>query len=530
MLENVSIINFILKNNISTEDGTTYSFDKHKFMFEPLQVLARLEKDVVVYKAAQIGFSTAAMLATFWVAKNKLVDIIYTLPTQTDVKDFAGGKINRIIAQNEVFQEWVKDRDTVEQKTIGNNIIYYRGTFTEKAAMMVSSDLNVYDEIDASNQKVIEQYSTRLQASPLQRQWYFSHPSVPGNGVSRYWEKSDQRHWFIKCEHCEYEQFMSFPESFDLENEKYVCKKCGGVLSNDVRRNGRWVAKYKDKEIVGFWIPLWICPWISAKKIITYFNEKSPEYFTNKVAGLPYVGSGNKPTYDMVSKNITNELVDIDERIVIGCDTGLTQYYVVGNKDGIFHYGKAKGYDEIEGFLKKWKRSIVVFDAGGDLVKPRELREKYIGRVFLCHYSVDRKSMQFVRWGKDKEEGNVNADRNRMIQLLIDEFNDGRVSLFGRESDWYDYWLHWNNIYRVQEENRLGIVEKRWERSGDDHWVHATVYWRVGMDKFGLGDGAVIDSNKYTFAEGSSHTISPDQTVSFNPLKHLGEKANFDKL
>lgn len=529
MLENISIIHWILANNIKTEDGGEYSFKSHKFMFDVLRELARLEKDVVVYKAAQIGFSTAAMLATFWVAMNKHIDIIYTLPTQSDVKDFAGGKINRIIAQNPILQKWVKDRDTVEQKMVGDNIIYYRGTFVQKAAMMVSSDLNAYDEIDASDQRVIEQYSTRLQASDLQRQWYFSHPSVPGNGVSKHWEKSDQRHWFITCPHCGYEQFMSFPESFDLEKEVYVCKKCAGELDDDTRTKGRWVQKYTDRDSIGFWIPLWICPWVDAKKIIKYYNEKSPEYFTNKVAGLPYVGSGNKPTYDMITKNISTDTVDVDGRIVIGCDTGLTQYYVVGNSNGLFHYGKASGYDEIEGFLKKWKKAIVVFDAGGDLVKPRELREAYPGRVFLCHYSVDRKSMQLLRWGKDKEEGNVNADRNRMIQLVIDEFNDSRIPLHGKEDTWYEYWLHWNNIYRVQEENRLGVLEKRWERSGDDHYVHATVYWRIGMDRFGVGEGSIIDGKPYTFAK-QSFTVSPDQTVSFDPLKHLHEKANFDNL
>lgn len=492
-LENVSIIRWITKYGIKTEDGTPYTFKDYMFMYDPLIEMSRAKKDLVIYKAAQIGFSTAAILSSHWIAKNRKMDIIYTLPTATDVKDFAGGKINRIIAQNPIMQDWVKAKDTIEQKEVGENIIYFRGTFTEKAAMMVSSDLNIYDEIDASNQKVIEQYSTRLQASKHKLEWRFSHPSVPNNGVARYWEKSDQKHWFITCSHCKEEQFMEFPESFDEDKEIYVCKYCKGEIYDDDRRKGRWVQKKVNQKLMsGYWIPLFICPWVSAKDIFKYKREKSEEYFYNKVLGLPYVGSGNVVTEEVIMQNLTSEINQQDGRIVIGCDTGLTQYYVVGNQDGLFYYGKHENYDEIEKLLKMFDNSIAVFDAGGDLVKVRELKEKYLGRVFLCHYNVDRKTFQLVRWGKNKESANVNVDRNRMMQLVIDEFSDKRIPLQGDENDWYDYWLHWKNIYRVEKENHLGQMVRVWERAGDDHWCHATLYWRVGMERFGHGEGAII--------------------------------------
>lgn len=516
MLENYSIINWIQKHGIKTEDGSPYDFKNHMFMYDVLCELAKANKNVVVYKAAQIGFSTAAVLATLWIAKNKGIDIIYTLPTANDVKDFAGGKINRIIAQNEILKSWVKDHDTVEQKTVGNNIVYYRGTFTQKAAMMVSSSLNAYDEVDTSDQRVIEQYATRLQASETKAEWYFSHPSVPGNGVSKHWEKSDQRHWFVRCRNCKHEQFMSWPESFNMERQVYQCKGCQNELNDETRRKGRWVAKYLDRDFVGFWIPLYICPWVSAEEIIKLNNEKSEEYFINKVVGYPYVGSGNKPLISMIENNLTDTINMQDGRIVIGCDTGLTQWYVIGNQKGLFYYGKSKGYDEIEGYLRRWPKAVVVFDAQGDLIKPRELREKYPGRIFLCHYSVDRKTMQLVRWGKDKEEGNVTADRNRMIQLVLDEFNDKRVPLQGNLDDWYDYWLHWNNIFRMQEENNLGVMQSKWERSGDDHWVHATVYFRVGMDRFGKGEGAIIYGTP-SLGQRTAPEVSPDNTVPIPP-------------
>lgn len=507
MLDQISIINWIVKNNIKTEDGTPYTFHDYMFMYDVLRDLASLKKDVVCFKAAQIGFSTAAILTTLWISKNKGIDLIYTLPTQADVQQFAGGKINRIIAQNPVMQDWVKDKDTVEHKAVGDNIIYYRGTFSQKAAMMVSSDLNAYDEIDASKQDVVEQYSTRLQASRLKREWFFSHPSAPGIGVDKHWGRSDQKHWFVKCSHCEEEQYMDFPQSFDLENEKYICKYCKGEIYDDDRRRGRWVARYKDKELSGYWIPLFICPWVSAKEIIGYHKNKSAEYFTNKVLGLPYVGGGNKLTKGHFERNLTDDVImpDTDERIVIGVDTGVNLHYVVGGAYGIFEYGEASPsednghdpYKEIEYMLNRWKRSIAVIDQGGDLIGSRKLREKYPGRVFLCLFGTDRKTKELIRWGKNDEQGAVTADRNRCIQLVVDEFSDSRIPVEGNSDEWYDYWLHWNNLTRIKEYDTKTNEFKRfaWVRSGDDHWALSTVYWRVGMSKFSQ-KGSILSTEK----------------------------------
>src|SRR6185503_9401985 len=107
-------------------------FKQHPFLFHPYTDTSPKQ---VIFKAAQIGFSTLAIIKSLWIAKNKGMDIIYTLPTESDVQVFAGGKINRIIAQNPILQEWVKDKDSVEQKSIGHNMIYYRGTWTQKAAI-----------------------------------------------------------------------------------------------------------------------------------------------------------------------------------------------------------------------------------------------------------------------------------------------------------------------------------------------------------------------------------------------------------
>jgi phage terminase large subunit GpA-like protein len=190
----------------------------------------------------------------------KDITVIYTLPTGADVYRMVPGKVNQIIRYNPLLAAIVRDKDTISQKKVGNRFIYYQGTYTEKEALMLSSDLNVHDEEDRSELKIIEQYESRLQFSKYKWQWHFSNPSIPGYGVDKYWQQSDQKHWFIKCVHCGYDQFLDWEKNVNREKEIYICQKCHKELSNENRRVGRWVKKWTGKSISGYWISQMMVP------------------------------------------------------------------------------------------------------------------------------------------------------------------------------------------------------------------------------------------------------------------------------
>ena len=172
------------------------------------------------------------------------------------------------------------------------------------------------------------------------------------------------------------------------------------------------------------------------------------------------------------------------------------------SKKGFFHYGKFSDpstgrdpYGELEALMKRFPNSIVISDQGGDLIGIRSLQSKYPGRVFLCYYRADNKTQQIIKWGEKEEYGKVVVDRNRAIQLFIDEMTDKRVTFNGVESEWQDYITHWLNIYRVWDENTLAVKTFKWERNGADHFVHASVYARVGLDKYSDAKAELIGDN-----------------------------------
>ncbi len=484
---------------IKTEAGTPLDFKNHLFLVEPFEDLSPKQ---TIMKAAQVGFSTMAILKCLWLAKTKGIAIAYTLPTTGDAQEFVTSKVNRIITQNPILEQYVKKRDAVSQKEVGDSIIFFRGTFLEKQAITITCDLLVHDEEDRSDQNVIGFFSSRLQHSKYKWAWHFSNPSSSGSGVSKYWPLSDQRHWFIKCGSCKKEQYLSWPDSVDMERRIYVCKECGFELSNEDRRVGRWVKKVLKAEYVGYWISALMCPWLSADYIIREFETKPKDYFFNFVLGLPYVGEGNTVTPETIYQNLTGGTPDQVD-CVIGCDSGIIKHYVVGNRDGLLSLGKTEDWEDIARLLRRLPRSIAVLDAMPDITGPRKLREDFPGRVFLCHYAKDRKTMELIRWGKGVETGSVLVDRNRMMQVVIDELNEMRLPIFGTRDEWEPMVEHFMTLYRVTEQNSLGTPEFSWEtNNGQDHFAHALVYCRVGMAKKGLSPGSIVMKDKLQVPRG----------------------------
>lgn len=510
-----------LQNEIKNEVGMPLDFDQRPWLKD---IYNDLSPNQAFLKPPQIGATVMNTLKSLWVAKNLRRQIIYTLPTQGDVQDMVGGSFNRIIAQNPILMEWVKDHDTVEQKSVGESMIFYRGTFTSKQAMMIPSGLNIHDEVDASDPNVVVQYENRLQAQADGGwRWYFSHPSLSGHGVDVYWQMSDKKEWYITCGECKHQQTLQWPDNIDIKNKQYICAKCKQQLSEGNRINGEWRNQDGIKwngEITGDykfsgWHVSQMMLWNkTASHIIDAYNDplKDKQYFYNYVLGYPYVDSDDRIEPAVVLRNCVDTHNEQKERIVIGADTGHGIHFVCMNKSGVFYYehdaeitATRTPYDRIKELLKRWPKSIAVFDQGGDLIGVRQLQTEYPGRVFLCFYNKDRKSIEPIEWGTNEEYWKVRVDRNRMMTLVVEQLRDtGRIVLNGTREEWTDFANMFGNIYREKivakeqkgkDDRTLYGAEYVWKRNGPDHFAHALLYAMVGMQRFGGAEATVVGDN-----------------------------------
>ena len=213
--------------------------------------------------------------------------------------------------------------------------------------------------------------------------------------------------------------------------------------------------------------------------------------------GLPYSGGDSKLTQQHLFQNLSGKLCvpDENERVVIGVDTGLKLDYVMGNgRLGLFYQGDSQNYNELDALMNRWKKAIVVMDAGGDLIGSRQFAERWKGRVFLCYFTGEKKDNEIAWWGEGDKLGQATVDRERGIQWVVDEFRNKRIPLQGTESDWWEYYLDWKNISKIKlydgKTNRL--TGFKWVRNGRDHRALATVLWRIGVDKFTDSESQII--------------------------------------
>lgn len=504
-LADANIHLFLEHYNITNDQGQKLDFKEHPFMWD---VYKDWSPKIVGKKAAQITWSTCFNIKCLYAAKMFGMDFIYSLPTANEVEDFVSGKTNRLIDQNPIFQRWTQDKDSIKQKSIGKNKIYYRGTWVDRAAIATPADGYIADEVDRSDQEIVEMFSSRLQHSKFAWEWRFSNPSVPENGVDKWWQESDQKEWFIQCTGCNREQILMMTH---IQNNMFVCEKCGKELD---RHKGRWIKRFQGREISGYHTSLLMAPWVAPTRILQLKKEKSEQYFENFVMGEPYVGSGNYLPRHILFGNLNPRDNPQDAPPIIGVDTGKKIHYVVGNKYGLFFNGDSVDYKPIRDILLHDPRAIAVIDQGGDITAPRSLQEEFQGRVYLCSFVQSQDVAP--RW--KEESGMVNTDRNKAIQLVVDEFGERRIPLFGPKDDWSEYADMWGHLYRELEEDDRGRRKYIWKRNGDDHLALATVYWRIGMDKISGGDAEIIMPGSNLFRDTGFDT---DGTFTRTGLKRL---------
>lgn len=522
-IESFNCIAWILKNNLKNENGNPIEFKDHTFLIDPY--LDNTPKQVIK-KAAQVGWSTLAIIRSFHLARFAGANIIHTFPSRNMSKDFVVPKIDPLIARNKVLKDLV-GVDTVALKQVADRYIYYRGSYEQTEAISISASILINDEFDRSNQKVLKTYRSRLDDAKRENpdlgwEWQFSNPSIPGYGVDVWWERSDQKHWFVKCPYCRHDWYLKFPDNIDFDKKVRICAKCHRTLPRHSLVKGRWVKKKRDSDISGYWISQMFIPWISADKIIDD-SLGDPEIFHNFTLGEPYVSKDTSVTREAIIKCLAPGY-NPRTNVAIGVDNAVNKTYVIGNKFGIFEVGETEDWAEIER-MRNHYNAIMVVDANPYPHIPQKMAMKYPGRVFIHYYQQDKKKLGIIRW--DSQECTVRSDRTKVIDDVVASINARDITFNLTERQLEDYIYHWRNVYRVIKPTPMGIMKPTWEviEGKPDHFAHATVYWRIAMEMT-LSSGHIVDAPRPESTRSSAHpTATADMTIPALDLKEVAERA-----
>lgn len=518
-------LTFIKDNDIRNENGSPIEFTDHYFLVDPYLDRSPLQ---AIIKCSQIGWSTLAVNKAIWLAKHESANVIYTLPSKSAVKDFVTPKVDPIIKHNEAYKSLVGSTESVALKSIGDRFIYFRGSWEESAAISISAHVLINDEVDRSNQKVLRTYKTRLDDAKRERPdlgfiWQFSNPSIPGFGVDEAWQNSDQKHWFVKCSHCGYEWYLKWPESINMETQQYICTQCHGVLSDNDRRYGRWVAKHSGRNISGYWISQLMAPWIPASKIIED-SKGDQQVFYNFTLGLPYISADQN-----VSRKTITDLISPDtnsmSNVAMGVDNGVVKTVVIGNINGIFKIYETESWEEIENDIRRYKATCVI-DANPYPATPIKLAQKYPGNVFIHYFVQNKKDTNIITWGEGDKQRVVESDRTKIIDMLVAEFVSKDIIFNLRLDQLEQYIYDWTQLYRTTRTSAQGIVVPVWEtiEGRRDHYAFASIYWRIALEKtYAMGGVLRVPQKRSTMGKGVY--VDADQTVPAIDLEELAKRS-----
>lgn len=506
-------LSWVVHNEFVTENQKPMDFGTHRILAQPFN---DMHPNIIARKSAQVGWTTMCIFRCCHFAAKLRMNIAYTLPTKNVIKEMIVPKVNPIFDSNPTLKELLT-QDSQNVKRVGNRTIFFRGAWTERDAISVTVDCLIHDELDRSDQKVINIYRSREQASEFKRRERFSNPSVPGFGVDLLWSQSDQQHWLVTCHTCGHESYMNhepdddwLPHWLDMDRKIFACGNpdCDQEISDFDRTDGRWVPKYAKRAVGsdphatgmrGYWISQLMVPWVSAAELVEIFNDPdtTPEYWYNFVLGLPYQNAELTVNREVILRATTPNVIQLDE-VAIGVDNGVVKNWVMMTAQGVFNYGKTESWDVIEAFLTQFPNSKMVIDANPYPDIPSKLAKKYLGRVWINYYEQDKTNLATIRWDEGDNWGVVKTDRTKIFDQVAGEINRRDLIFVMRPQQMEDYIAQWAPMYRTIEINARQQKRGVWltQENRADHYAHATIYARVALYKASTGfTGGLMPNN-----------------------------------
>lgn len=495
-------ITWITGKNLINEQGLPLEFERHKFLLQPYRDES---PKLCCMKASQIGFSTMAILKEIRLASRHGYNCIHTLPTDDDVRKFVGSKVDKIIGLNPALKLLVGATDNAHLKAISRGFVFYEGTKGQSKGIMTTSDCNIHDELDRSDQGTVETYGSRIKHSAYRGEWIFSNPSRPKVGIDIYWQRSDKKQWHVRCPHCGERQPLNYFINVDKERKCFICRKCKGIIADEDRIAGEWVAEFPDREWSGYHISQLIAPWITAAELITDEETKTQDYFYNFDLALPVIGGANAVSRHIILQCCFKPPEAPPKFTILGVDVGSVLHCVQGNEHGITRVFTLTDWDALESYFTAQGISLCIVDNAPETDKAEKFVKRHPGRAYraIFDYNDKRQDVQeFI--DKGDHRGIVNIHRTRAIDQVIETYSRCDVKVFilaqdpqlvgNQRPDVTENCLcdHWETLYTCGEDgqdvnivkhDRMGNVIRTWENSGPDHYAMANVYFEIARQR-----------------------------------------------
>ena len=492
-------------------EGRRFTFGvKYGFQRDILNDDSRVNNTV---KPAQIGLTITTMAYTVAAAcTQKKFNSIYALPTANDATKLVTTKLNPLIDNSPDVRRLLNiNVHNNELKELNGNFIFIRGTKSETAALSISADALVVDEIDRCDPDVVKQFRSRLQASELQIVRQFSTPTINGIGISKETETSKRYRHMAKCDCCghtwlpsyhtdivvpEYVGELEFITKLTLKDIKWqeahwVCPSCGRDPNLHPDRL-EWVCENPEENYEAhsyFITPITACLVLRPDYLVrtsTEFNKRSE--WKNQVLGETSEDKAEQITVEDVSKAVVDLPLDSSEVHVMGFDMGLLCAVCIGRitQSGmiiVVHREMVPIFEFEKRRLELIKRYRVVssvhdvYPYTSEVMRICEYDQNAYGAIFASGKTVQLYTLQ--EKVEDAEAGKLNlrllkVHRTMMLDDTLAAFKSGLLVIARGANDFSPHYLSLKRTQVFVKDELVWV----WQKTGseEDHQHFALGY------------------------------------------------------
>ena len=443
-------------------EGEKFSFDGYEFQRLVMDDPSRVVNTV---KPAQIGLTITTMMYFLSVMATQKMNVIYALPSASDAAKLVTTKLNPILYGTPELKRLLNvNVDSTELKEINGNFLFTRGTRSETAALSVSADLLVADEIDRCDADTLKQFRSRLQASPYKLVRQFSTPTIAGYGIAKEAEASVRYRHFCACAHCghrflpnywsdivipDYDRPLNELDRLNLKDVKWEearwgCPSCGKDPEISKERL-EWVAENPTENYEA--TTRFISP-ATAYRVLTppYLVRSSTEFntrseFVNQVLGETSEEENQQITVGDLERALTTSPLESSELHCLGADMGQLCHVTIGRltQDGtmLVVHTEAIPLANFEvrrqELCRQYRVVVSVHDTQPETFLVSKITDRDPnagGAIFTTSKTTELFTTQ--QKSQDVEEGKLNLrlvkiNRTAMLDKLLEQFKGSKV-------------------------------------------------------------------------------------------------------
>lgn len=473
---------------------------------------------MVIKKCVQVGITTLLECDVLASADSGM-RIMYILP-KIDIRNtFVQDRMNRLLLtipyyrnrMRQGVEDDVPEIDSVGLKAFGKiGVILFVGSNSKSSFIMFAADKVIVDERDFCEEANLDLAEDRMKHSPYRHRIDVSTPTREDEGIDRLYNESDQKRWFVTCEHCGHRQVLDFftnvireigDREYELLDNNWTetedrdlflyCSKCKKPINR--LSPGEWVAAYPDRGVSGYAISGLMSAERTVRSLWLSFlaglqNESKMQVFMNSDLGLAYTAAGQKLTpallNECIKAGLNYNMPSRSDETSAGVDVGHPLLHIQicdhpqEGKRRLVWAGTCRDFEELYTVFARFNTKWAVIDEKPETRKVREFQEGIKGRckVWLCRYPGAPQSEPLR---VNEEDRIIVADRTQVLDAYVaDVCNQAVLLPANAESlDNGEFYRQLCAPTRVFNEDRACY---EWtEGSKADHYFHAGSYERI---------------------------------------------------